>query len=181
MLNFTLNRSAFSRQPDFAKGSLLEVLTHMQDLRDCYPDFEHWVTQKVVPGIHAGERSILIAYRENQLAGFAITKDDGLEKKLCCLRVLKNFQKSHGIGIQLFERAFDELHTDKPLLSVAEERYPDFIRIFDYFGFQKAAVYKGIYRPMKYEYAFNGLLTSHTRERARYLGLSQNYLAEQRT
>lgn len=176
MLNLTLNRTAFILQPDLTRGSLADVLAHLSDLRDCYPSFDSWLREKVLPGLLLGERSILVEYRDDRLAGFAIVKDDGLEKKLCCLRVLDGFKKTHGMGVRLFERAFEELSTEKPLLSVAEERFPEFSRLFDHFGFEMTKAYDGHYRLGKVEYAFNGLLESPVIENASLL-LSQSISA----
>jgi len=158
MLNLTLNRTSLILSPELAKGVLSDVLMHASSLRGCYPSFDHWIQNKVIPGLDQGERAILTEYRDGHLAGFAIVKDDGVEKKLCCLRVIDEFQKVRGLGVRLFERAFEELVSEKPLLSVAEEHLPAFARIFSYYGFQQSAEYTGRYRPEKTEYAFNGLL-----------------------
>lgn len=178
MHNFTLNRTAFIHRPDSVQGCLSDVMAHLHNLRDCYPNFDDWMKEKVMPGLLLGERSILVEYRNDQLAGFAIVKDDGFEKKLCCLRVLDEFQNSRGMGVRLFERAFDELGTDKPLLSVSEERFADFARLFKHFGFQMAKAYEGIYRPGKIEYAFNGLLRNSFEEESIYFPSSLRF-AEQ--
>lgn len=154
----TINRITLKLEPETAGGCLADVISHLSALRDYYPEFDSWFDNKVLPDIYAGDRSILVEYRRSQLAGFAIVKDDGYEKKLCCLRVLEDFQNSHGLGIRLFERAFEELETDKPLLSVAEERLSVFSRIFQYFRFESYKEYIGRYRAGRVEYAFNGLL-----------------------
>jgi hypothetical protein len=158
MLNPTINRTSLIQSPELSQGCLADIASQLSSLRDCYPEFDMWYSDKVVPGISSGHRSILLEYRRDQLAGFAILKDDGAEKKLCCLRVTENFQRSIGLGIRMFERAFEELGTEKPLLSVSEERLPAFQRIFDHFGFELSAVYDGRYRWGKVEFAFNGLL-----------------------
>lgn len=160
MLSPTVNHSSLILAPDTSKGYLSDVLSNLSSLRDYYPEFDRWVETKVVPGLSAGERSLLLEYRQGEVAGFAILKNDGVEKKLCCLRVMEGFQNSAGLGIRLFERAFEELNTERPLLSVAEERLPVFQRIFNHFGFELSQEYRSKYRIGKVEYAFNGFLDS---------------------
>jgi hypothetical protein len=117
------------------------------------------MSEKVLPGIAEGERSVLTEYRDGHLAALAIVKDDGLEKKLCCLRVLPGYQNLSGIGVRLFDRCFDVLGTDKPLLSVAEEQLPKFERLFKHYGFHEVQAYADYYRHGATEFAFNGNLT----------------------
>jgi hypothetical protein len=157
MLSVTINRISLALDTESANGCMADVISHVDILHDCYPEFDLWMAKKVVPGISLGDRSMLVEYRRGQLAGFAIIKDDGVEKKLCCLRVLNEF-KNTGLGLRLFGRAFDELNTDKPLLSVAEERLQSFQKIFDYYGFELSKEYVGRYRVGRVEYSFNGLL-----------------------
>ncbi len=123
-----------------------------------YPEFRDWFSQKVVPGIFTGERSLLVELRDDSIAGVAIIKDDGIEQKLCCLRVSTEFQKKGGVGYRLFERSMEELDTRYPLLSVSEDRFLEFRRIFNHFGYEKAWEYPELYRPGKIELSFNGLL-----------------------
>ncbi|MBJ9624098.1 hypothetical protein [Burkholderia multivorans] len=149
---------SLAREPEQTPGMLSEVCARVQDLRDFYPAFDKWLVERVVPGLQTGERSILIEYRQGQLAALAILKDADEEKKLCCLRVLPGFEDRHGLGVRLFEKSFEQLGTSAPLLSVAEERLPVFQRLFDHFGFELGASHKGIYRPGRTEYAFNGVL-----------------------
>jgi hypothetical protein len=69
--------------------------------------------------------------------------------------------ESKGIGVRLFEAAFDILGTERPLLSVSESSQPKFSRLFAHFGFAQEAVYEGRYLPSVQEIAYNGLLDFH--------------------
>lgn len=148
---------SLAREPEHTSGMLSEVCARVRDLRDFYPEFDKWLAERVVPGLKTGERSILMEYRQGQLAALAILKDADEEKKLCCLRVLPGFQDT-GLGYRMFEKAFDQLETRSPLLSVAEERLPVFKRLFDHFGFELAGTHHGLYREGRMEFAFNGAL-----------------------
>jgi hypothetical protein len=156
----TLDAISMIRDQERTNGELSEILSRLADLRAFYPQFDDWLASKVLPGIRAGERSVLTEYRDGELAALAIVKDDGFEKKLCCLRVLPGYQNIGGIGVRLFDRCFDVLGTDQPLLSVAEEQLPKFARLFQHYGFRLAEAYDDFYRRGATEFAFNGCLTS---------------------
>lgn len=133
------------------------ILNNLYELSGYYPGFSQWLNQKVVPGLVSGERAILLEHSRGKLSGLAIIKDDAIEKKLCCLRVLPPFQGT-GVGLKLFERSFDELKNDAPLLSIAEEQKHVFEKLFKYYGFELAKKYHSYYRPKKDELSFNGLI-----------------------
>ena len=154
----TIDAVSLARDPEQTSGMLAEVLAHVEDLKDFYPHFDTWLTDRVLPGLQSGERSILVEYRGGMLAGLAILKDDDQEKKLCCLRVLPSFLHARGLGVRMFEKAFEHPGTRSPLLSVAEERLPVFGRIFKHFGFELAEMHKDLYRVGRSEFVFNGAL-----------------------
>ena len=142
-----------------AHGLLAELTRSLSVVSLCYPAFDMWLSGRVMPGLYSGDRRLLVEARNGVLAGIAIVKDDGLEKKLCCLRVMPKFQGT-GLGLRLFDRAFESLRTEKPLLSVSEEQKPRFERLFEYYGFSVEGVAIGYYRPKKLEYSVNGLIGS---------------------
>ena len=128
-----------------------------------YPDFCLWLRATVIPGLVSGERSIWIEQRDESIVGLLILKHSKVERKLCTLRVREPLQ-NRGMGMRLFERAFDVLGTDEPLLSVADSNLPKFQRIFDHFGFRKEGQYHGLYRVDSTEFSFNGLLVQSPRQ-----------------
>ncbi|WP_143134759.1 GNAT family N-acetyltransferase [Burkholderia ubonensis] len=131
--------------------------SNLEAVSSYYPDFGRWYSEKVTPGLYSGERSVLFREISGELAAIAVIKNTPEEKKLCCLRVMPTFQGS-GLGIRMFEEAFESLETSRPLLTVAEEQLPQFERIFDYFNFERGEKYPDFYRENKVEYSFNGLL-----------------------
>lgn len=126
-------------------------------LRGSYPDFDSWLFDKVLPGIVNGERTFLIEMRANEVAGFMILKHSLSEKKLCTLRVRPEYE-SLGMGVRLFETAFEILETERPLLSVSEKVMPKFETLFRHFGFSREAIYEDRYLPRVRELSYNGLL-----------------------
>ncbi|EIU1446434.1 TPA: GNAT family N-acetyltransferase [Pseudomonas aeruginosa] len=144
------NPETLAQIGDFVKTSLF-------GLSGYYPLFDQWLETKVLPGLIIGERSILVEHHQRRFSGLAIIKNDDFEQKLCCLRVMPEFQGS-GTGLRLFERSFETLENDMPLLSIAEEQRDIFKKLFSYYGFELAKEYKGYYRPLKDELSFNGLI-----------------------
>ena len=148
----------FIQAHELKSADLLKYLFgELTEISLYYPDFYAWLTNTVMPGLISGERSIILEHRHGELAGVAILKDNVDEQKLCCLRVIPKFQ-GIGIGLKLFERSFNELDTDKPLLSIAEENTHKFKKILAYYGFQLEEEYSDLYRPNKTEFSFNGVL-----------------------
>jgi len=152
-----INRRLLEQDPvEFSR--LLDIaFPQVDSLSVFYPEFAQWYKSKVLLGLATGERTILMSETGNLLSGIAILKHSETEKKLCCLRVLKPFEGS-GVGLRLFDEAFDVLGTTKPLLSISEEQRPKFSRVLNHFGFECAQEYDGLYREKKIEYSFNGLL-----------------------
>ena len=130
--------------------------SHLLAVSGLYPGFVQWYQNKVERGLISGERKILLRASQGRLAGLAVLKI-AEERKLCCLRVLPEFQGT-GVGVRLFKQAFEELGTEHPLLSVADQRLPIFDKVFEYFGFQVGAEYTDLYRANSVEYSFNGTL-----------------------
>lgn len=126
-------------------------------LRGSYPDFDSWLYDKVVPGILSGERTVLVEVRTDVVAAFMILKHSPSEKKLCTLRVRPQYE-NRGMGVRLFNTAFEILKTERPLLSVSEKAMPKFESLFKYFGFSREAIYENRYLPSVCEHSYNGLL-----------------------
>lgn len=140
---------------------LSQVLTLLREdvtfLRGSYPNFDSWLFDKVIPGIANGERTVLIEMRVNEVAGLMILKHSASETKLCTLRVRPQYE-CRGMGVRLFETAFEVLKTERPLLSVSEKSMPKFVTLFRHFGFSQEAIYEDRYLPRVRELSYNGLL-----------------------
>lgn len=158
-MRLLLNQKTVSDQPALLFDLLSLIELDAQFLRASYPLFNNWLAKKVVPGICAGERTVLIECRESAPVGLLIVKHTPEEKKLCTLRVRPHFE-SKGLGIKLFETAFELLETDRPLVSVSEIALSKFSKIFEHFGFSHEASYEGVYLPKVVEFSFNGVLSN---------------------
>ncbi|QYN79896.1 acetyltransferase [Kosakonia phage Kc263] len=135
--------------------SSFSVLPFIRTLDKYYPDIEHWYINKVVPGLILGTDKLIIAKDNNLITGIALGKRDLDETKLRCVRVLPEYQNS-GLGIKLIDTMLDLLEEEKPGVTVAEELFHQYSRIFvSRYGFALTDVNKGRYRKHKLEYAFN--------------------------
>jgi GNAT superfamily N-acetyltransferase len=159
-MKLLLDRATLKARPELISHFLRLTSEDAAFLRESYPQFDAWLHCKVIPGIFAGERTIVAETRDRVAVALLIVKHTASEKKLCTLRVRPHYE-SKGLGVRLFEEAFDLLNTRHPLLSVSEKAMPKFSRVFEYFGFALEGAYKGLYLPKVNELSYNGLLEHH--------------------
>lgn len=123
-----------------------------------YTDFRKWFLELFQNGVVLKEgREILLCECDYQLAGIAILKNDGNEKKICTLRVAKTFQRN-GIGQNLMELSFEWLNEDKPLITIHDSKRQEFKKLFERYDFQLEEERKGYYRLFSTELVYNGVL-----------------------
>ena len=148
----------------------------LEELGEFYPALSDWFWNKCVPGIVAGHGVLLLAEDDerpagNRIVGIALGKrahGTAEETKLRCIRVIPEYQ-CRGIGILLIDRALEELGTDRPFCSVSEEMFHDYARLLiNRYGFQVTRVERGLYRPGKLEYVFNGTPTDALQQKTPY-------------
>lgn len=128
------------------------LYNYIKEAKTYYPNFDIWYFTNVLPSLKDNTKKIITSRDGGNLRGLAIIKYD--EKKLCHLSVMPAY-KNKGYGIKLFKQSFEELGTEKPFLTVSEEKLPEFRRIFDYFEFELTNVIEGFYRKGKKEYFYN--------------------------
>lgn len=125
-------------------------------LRLEYPEYREWYFNKVVPGLNALERDIILVLNECEILGVSIIKDSN-EKKICTFRIDEKYQRQ-GIGKLLFEKSFEILNCEKPIITIPGARVNEFNRIFKYFNFKLEGKYVNYYRHNSFELAYNGIL-----------------------
>ncbi|HIY44687.1 MAG TPA: GNAT family N-acetyltransferase [Candidatus Helicobacter avistercoris] len=138
-------------KPSFSEVAIYHYLS---EAKRFYPNFDLWYFTNVLSSIARKEKQILMIQDDKDLKGVSIIKNTQEEKKICTLRVMEKYQ-NRGIGLRLFEKSFETLQTRFPLLSVSEEKYPDFKKIFDYYGFKLTSIKENYYRIGKKEFFFN--------------------------
>lgn len=135
-------------------STLWPTLAHLEGI---YPGFRNWYFGKVVAGLAAGSRHILRAGSMSDPTGIAIVKREHGEAKICTLWVAEQ-ERHGGLGLDLFQEAIEWCDTDKPLFTVPEERYDEFVPLLRRHSFEETARVRSLYRPGVIEHIFNGLV-----------------------
>lgn len=102
-------------------------------------------------------REIIICEEQFRIAGVAIIKNDLQEKKICTLRVAREYQHQ-GIGHNLIEMCMQQLHTDKPMITLHKSKLNQFEKLLNYYNFELEQIQKHYYSIFSTELVFNGLL-----------------------
>lgn len=131
-----------------------EALAFLLPLSADYPGIETWYRSKVVPGLRNGTRCVLPVERDGQLVGIGIAKNEPDERKICTVRVAPT-HANRGIGVRLFDGLLKWLDCDQPHLTVTDYRFPQFERLFDYYGFRFTTRCHARYVPHASEFGFN--------------------------
>lgn len=126
-------------------------------LSDVYPGFESWYWTKVVPGLLEGTRELFIEQHAGKTIGVVIAKAAATERKLCTVWVDNRFAGC-GLGGRLMRQAMEWLGTERPLISVPQERLAEFWPVFTAWRFDLVQALRSYYRPGRTEYVFNGVL-----------------------
>lgn len=143
--------------PSFAELTKT-IYKNIVNLKYDYPDFDKWYFNKVIPDINAGHRDIIISSYKDKFSGIAILKNKQDEKKICTLYVFKDF-KSRGIGKSLFEKSFELLQNDKPLITIPEHKIHQFTPLLKYYDFELTEICPDYYVIGKKEYVYNKRLS----------------------
>ena len=80
-------------------------------------------------------REIIICEDQFRIVGVAIIKNDLQEKKICTLRVAREYQHQ-GIGHNLVEMCMRQLHTDKPMITLHKSKLNQFEKLLRYYNFE---------------------------------------------
>lgn len=102
-------------------------------------------------------REIIICEDQFRIVGVAIIKNDLQEKKICTLRVARAYQHQ-GIGHNLVEICMQQLHTDKPMITLHTSKLNQFEKLLNYYNFELQQTQKHYYSIFNTELVFNGLL-----------------------
>lgn len=136
---------------------LTQLIPYLKNIENIYPDVEHWYINKVIPRVMLEKDIVLVIYSpENEVAGFAIAKNNKEEKKLCCLIIMPDYQ-GRGYAIKLIKKIQKELNEEKLHCSVSEDLLHVYSKIFiNHFKWTIDEVQESKYKKGKLEYFFNG-------------------------
>ena len=82
---------------------------------------------------------------------------DTMESKICTLIVVEKYRKQH-VATQLLERTFKYLGTTKPLITIADYKFPMFEHIIKKYWKLMQTMRKGYYNSFSRELVYNGKL-----------------------
>ena len=139
---------------------LSSIFEELSFLRSEYPEFYKWFFNKVIPGVENGTRKIFIAktpYSFGKINGVLILKDTPFEKKICTLYVDKE-SRFNGVGKKFIDVAFNELKTNKPMMTVADNKIEVFRKLLNKFDFELYEKNPDFYSEGITEYSYNGHL-----------------------
>lgn len=131
-----------------------EALAFLLPLSADYPGFEAWYLTRVIPGLRDDTRRIVRIERGGKLVGVGIAKKDGLESKICTVRIAESYF-GRGLGLRIFDALLNWLGTQHPHLTVSERKLPAFERIFDYYKFRMTSAQTGLYVRDVLEFSYN--------------------------
>lgn len=149
-----LNNS--KKQGDFL-SEILKTYEITKHISNDYPGYLQRFFSKTVPGIFDGNREIINAYIEYNIAGTIILKNTIEEKKVCTLFVLNNYRKC-GIATDLLNISFEILGTKQPLITMSDHKINEFNGIIKKYCWKKTQVINDIYGQNTTEVVFNGIL-----------------------
>lgn len=123
-----------------------------------YPNHFEWYWSKEIPRVLHGTGEILICIINNNIAGLTFLKKDTMESKICTLIVVEKYRKQH-VATQLLERTFKYLGTTKPLITIADYKFPMFEHIIKKYDWKlMQTMRKGYYNSFSRELVYNGKL-----------------------
>lgn len=133
------------------------VVRLLESCQSHYPDILSWYYHSFSPGLQADKRFILFYFVDDNVAAFALLKKEFDEKKICTFKVQEKYLKN-GIGKTLLSKCLDILETEKPLITIPQEKLTDFENIIGYFNFELCQIIEDCYKKHSREYVFNGYL-----------------------
>ena len=136
------------------------VFGELSFLKTEYPYFHEWFYNKVASGLSDNSRKIFLATTPlsfGKVSGIMILKNNKHEKKICTLYVGREY-RARGIGKRFMEIAFNELDTNKPLITVSDNRLKEFDALLNKFNFEFVDALPNYYSYKHIEYTFNGHL-----------------------
>lgn len=111
----------------------LYSLTDFNNLQ--YPGYLKWFYQTNIPRILDNKGEALFSLDGFLLKGLIVLKNTVEEKKICTLVIDKPYSRQK-LGLQLLERSFGYLGTDKPLITIPKAKIDEFDSIINYYSWE---------------------------------------------
>ena len=111
-----------------------------------YPDYYKWYYGKNIPRIISGNGEAIFYLDGFSIIGLSILKRDELEKKICTLLINKEYRK-RGYSKIILEDSFKFLGTDKPLITIPENRLDEFSKIISAYNWVQSEIINDYFSP----------------------------------
>ncbi|MGS0679973.1 GNAT family N-acetyltransferase [Shewanella sp. 125m-7] len=152
MVNYNVQSNSITIQiqekPDF-----LAIRKILEPVSSLYPDFDAWFNFRFRGKFKTGDRIVIAAMSDSQIAGVALLKKTNVEHKICTLYVREEFRQQ-GAGSLLLTEAIKNLQGKKIGISVSEERHLPLKTLLDKYGFTLVSEEDGYYRKGAIEYFY---------------------------
>jgi GNAT superfamily N-acetyltransferase len=130
------------------------ILNFLQEIKGIYPNIENWYIKKVVPELHTDQRNIFCSFVDDKLVGLIIAKKEGIEKKICTLRIHPEY-RNRGIAKVLMNIALKWLGTDTPHMTISEGLVKQYGGIIRRYNLKLNFTFDGLYKDSVREYFYN--------------------------
>ena len=138
----------------------LNIITHILNVtlpvKGSYPEYKSWFLNKHVPNLGI-DRNIIFAVYKFEIVGVINLKNSEQEKKICTLYVKKGFRHNK-IGTTLLKMAFNYLGTNKPLITISDDKLYELKRFIIDNDWEISEKLNNFYCYNHNEYVFNGTI-----------------------
>lgn len=135
-----------------------EIYQITKFLNETYPGYKKWFFNKQVIECYKSSRDIIFVRNESdEIVGISCLKKENNERKICTLFVKPNY-RLQGIGSMLLEESMEFLETNKPLITLTDDKLIMFEKIIKKYEWELTEI---VYNENtgKKELCFNGKLT----------------------
>ncbi|NCO04300.1 MAG: GNAT family N-acetyltransferase [Alphaproteobacteria bacterium] len=119
-----------------------------------YPNIFDWYNGKVLSELEDHKRHIISYRQDSRIIGLGIAKKSISENKICTIKVATDFW-GKGVGSMLVENLVSWLDDPKPVITVSENKYQQFLPLFKKFDFKTSDIKLGLYKPRVSEIIMN--------------------------
>ena len=116
-----------------------------------YPNYYKWYFRKNIPRVIDGTGEVIFYLDGFEIVGLSILKKTDDESKICTLLISEE-QRKKGYSSLILEDAFDYLKTDKPIITIPENRLDEFSGIIRAYNWKETEIIGDYYTP---EVVFN--------------------------
>ena len=133
------------RDKNFSKAvNELYLLTDYNKLQ--YPDYYRWYFQTNIPRILEGSGEAIFYLDGFEIVGLSMLKRTEEEAKICTLLINEDYRKRGNSSI-ILEDSFEFLGTEKPIITIPQNRLDEFSKIIEAYGWEETSTTDEYYSP----------------------------------